>query len=137
LNVLNTGNTGLTISLATVATNAGSTLVCSSLGPIAAAITVDCTLSKPVIQDDFEAAFVVLAATVIGAVRSNPSDPVYKHTVMPSTSSVAVPLEQAPALDLQVSLTPATAAAGGKRPITPEAKIRAPLISSLYRVSKP
>jgi hypothetical protein len=114
LDVVNTGNTGLTISLATGAATAGSTLDCSSFGPIAADDTVNCTLSKPVTQDDFEAAFLLLEASVIEAARSNPSNPVYKGVVTPSASSVAVPLVQAPALDLQVSLAPATAAAGSK-----------------------
>jgi hypothetical protein len=114
LTVLNTGNTGLTISLASAAAAAGTSFNCSSQAAIAAAGDVTCTLSNPVTQDDFEAAFLLLSAGVIEAARSNPSSNQYRDVVTASTSSVAVPLVQAPALDLQVSLDPSTVTSGSE-----------------------
>jgi hypothetical protein len=65
-------------------------------------------------QDDFEAAYLMLEGSAVAAERSNPSNPAYKDTVTPSASSVAVPLTQMPAVDLQVSLDTATVTAGGE-----------------------
>jgi hypothetical protein len=114
LEVLNTGNTGLTISLAAAAVTAGNSLVCDSATTVAAGDIVNCTLSRDATQADFEDAYLVLDASGIEAARSAPSNPVYKGTITPSTSSVAVPLQQMPALDLQVTLSPATATTGGE-----------------------
>jgi hypothetical protein len=114
LEVLNTGNTGLTFSLATAAAAAGTTLTCNSTDPVAAGDAVSCTMSRDANQDDFEAAYLLLEGSAVAAVRSNPSNPAYKGVVTPSASSVAVPVEQMPAIDLQVSLNPATVTTGSK-----------------------
>jgi hypothetical protein len=117
LELRNTGNTGLSFSLNTAAVDAGNTLACGSTDPVAAGVAITCTLARDAIQDDFEAAYLVLEASGVQAARSNPVSGSYKRDVTPSTSSIAVPLVQAPALDLQVSVNPTTVTSGSELPV--------------------
>jgi hypothetical protein len=117
LDLENTGNTGLSFSLDSTAVAAGTTLTCASTDPVAAGDAINCTLARDATQDDFEAAYLVLEANGVQAARSNPVSGTYKRDVTPSASSIAVPLVQAPALDLQVSVLPTTVTSGSKSPV--------------------
>jgi hypothetical protein len=117
LELRNTGNTGLSFSLDSTAVAAGTTLTCGSTDPVAAGDAVNCTLARDATQDDFEAAYLVLEASGVQAARSNPVSGTFKRDVTLSASSIAVPLVQAPALDLQVSIDPTTVTSGSELPV--------------------
>lgn len=113
ITVSNSGNIGLNISLSTTPAD-GTQLHCSSSSLDAGASTT-CVMARNATQDDFEAAYLLLEANRISAVRAFPSSNGWAATVPQSTSSVSVPLQQMPALDLQVVLDPATAITQGGR----------------------
>lgn len=105
----NAGNVGLNLAVPASPAD-GLTFACTGgLTALAGGEMCSCKMAVKATQADFEAAFVTLQANRIEATRidNKPS------TVPASSASIMVPLDQRPALDLQVALSPATATRGG------------------------